>query len=120
MNDQALFNMERLERPARPSKAGGRKWGGQDSKRARDHCRAMLPAPCPRCGGLITPEDPESTWHAGHLEDHATGGSDKDLTNFAPEHGRCNMAAGGKLGARITNGHKVEQDWTRERTLRWW
>lgn len=119
----ALFDMEPLQRPARPKAAGARKWGGSDSRRAREHCRQLLkagPVACQRCGNPITAEDPESSWHAGHLEDHATGGNDKDMQNFQPEHTRCNTSAGGRLGAAITNGHKVEQDWSRERTLRWW
>lgn len=118
-----LFDMEPLQRPGRPARAKGRSWGGSDSRNARAHCRAMLaqgPVPCQRCGIEITKDDPESSWHAGHIEGHATGGNDKDPNNFTPEHGRCNTSDGGKLGARITNSHKVEQDWTRERTLRWW
>lgn len=115
----ALFEMEPLRRPSRP-KSTSRKWGGNDSRKARAACRAMLPHPCQRCGNVITAADPESSWHAGHLEDHATGGNDKDTANFAPEHARCNTSAGGRLGAAVTNSHKVEQDWSRERTLRWW
>ena len=117
---EALFDMEPLVKPARPKAGTGRRWGGNDSRKARAICRAMLPHPCRRCGGVITAEDPEASWHAGHIEDHATGGNDKDASNFAPEHAKCNMSAGGKLGARVTNSHKVEQDWSRERTLRWW
>jgi hypothetical protein len=119
----ALFQMEPLPRPERPSQASGRRWGGSKSTAARAHCRQLLaagPVPCQRCGQPITSDDPESSWHAGHIEGHATGGSDSDPANFTPEHARCNMSDGGKLGARITNGVKLEQDWTRERTLRWW
>ena len=123
---EALFDMEPLARPTRPTRPqaeGGRKWGGNDSRKARAHCRQLLqqgPVPCQRCNREITSADPESSWHAGHLEDHATGGSDTDTANFYPEHVKCNTSAGGKLGAAITNGHKLEQDWSRERTLRWW
>jgi len=116
----ALFDMEPLERPGRGQAAAGKKkWGGRDSTKARAHCRTLLPAACPSCGGMITAEDPEDTWHAGHLEDRGQGGSDS-LGNIVPEHARCNTSAGGKLGAAITNGNKVAVDWVRERTLKWW
>ena len=68
---------------------------------------------------MITADQPESTWHAGHIQDRAQGGSDS-RNNYAPEHATCNMSNGGKLGAAITNMATVAVDWTRERTLKWW
>jgi hypothetical protein len=119
MEQGGLFDMEPLERPAKPERTGKHKWGGRASHNARKIVRAMLPAGCYRCGGIITLEDPESSWHAGHIEDRGQGGEDK-ASNYAPEHAHCNTSAGGKLGAAITNGAKVAVDWTRERTLKWW
>jgi hypothetical protein len=119
MEQGGLFDMEPLERPGKPARQGRAKWGGRASANARAWCRAMLPAACPGCGGIITAEDPESSWHAGHIEDRAQGGQDSP-GNYRPEHARCNTSAGGKLGAAITNGAKVAVDWTRERTLKWW
>ena len=115
-----LFDMAPLERPdTRAARPGKKAWGGRASTNARAQVRAMLPAPCQACGGLITPDQPESTWHAGHIQDRAQGGADSG-SNYAPEHAKCNLSKGGQLGAAITNGAKVAVDWTRERTLKWW
>lgn len=119
MDQDGLFHMEPLTKPARPERTGKHAWGGRASHNARKHCRAMLPAGCMSCGGIITLEDPESSWHAGHIQDRAQGGADTP-SNYAPEHARCNTSAGGKLGAAITNRATVAVDWTRERTLKWW
>jgi hypothetical protein len=119
MEQDELFHMTPLERPQTARPGGKKKWGGRASTNARKIVRAMLPAACWRCGGMITLEDPESSWHAGHIEDRGQGGQDS-ASNYAPEHSRCNTSAGGKLGAAITNGTKVAVDWTRERTLKWW
>lgn len=57
---------------------------------------------CWRCGGII---DPEQRWDVGHRDPAAGHG----LGNLAPEHryktSRCqgNRAAGGRLGAAMTN-----------------
>lgn len=119
MEQAGLFDMEPLERPGKPQRQGKAKWGGRASHNARKICRAMLPTGCWRCGKPITLEDPESSWHAGHIEDRGQGGQDS-AGNYAPECTSCNLSAGGKLGAAITNGAKVAVDWTRERTLKWW
>lgn len=111
--------MAPLDRPSRGPGPARKAWGGRASTNARASCRAMLPAPCMSCGGMITADQPENTWHAGHIQDRAQGGSDSG-SNYAPEHAACNLSKGGKLGAAITNGAKVAVDWTKERTLKWW
>lgn len=115
MNEQpGLFA---IATPTRPS--GRKRWGGRDSERARAHCRALLPHPCQRCGGIITPDDPESTWHAGHIIDRMDGG-EHDPTATLPEHARCNTRAGGQRGAAVTNAHRAQDTPGREHTTRWW
>lgn len=111
--------MEPLERPDAVEPGTRKKWGGGASRKARELCRAMLPAACPSCGGMITAATPEKEWHAGHMEDRAQGGQD-GAGNYYPEHARCNTSKGGKLGAAIRNGKTVAVDWQRERTIKWY
>jgi hypothetical protein len=93
------------------------KWGGSVATAARKLLAATLPAPCWRCGVMLTKD---SKWTVGHLEDRTDGGSDNPA-NLAPECSRCNYSAGGKRGAAITNGRKVEAvDLTRFRRVKWW
>lgn len=109
-----LFHVEVPERPEKPK---GRRWGGNDSRAARSIVRGMLPSPCTRCGRTVT-EDME--WHADHIQEHAFGGA-SNASNYGPAHAKCNTSAGGKIGARMTNGHKQEQNNShRERTVKWW
>lgn len=102
--------------PERPAKAKGRRWGGNDSRQARAIVRPMLPAQCTRCPGIVT-EDMD--WHADHIQEHALGG-ESNASNYGPAHAKCNTSAGGKLGARMTNGYKQENTSHRERTVKWW
>jgi hypothetical protein len=116
MSDQLeLFH---VDEPERPSRGKVRRWGGNDSRRARDIVRPMLPAPCTRCGKIVTDE---MEWHADHLQRAVEGGSD-EATNFGPAHAKCNTSDGGKIGAAITNGFKQERDNRshREVTTKWW
>ena len=77
----------------------------------------MLPAPCWRCGRLLTLED---KWTAGHVTDRVDGGGNEP-GNLAPECPRCNYSAGGKRGAATTNVRKLEAtDITRYRRKKWW
>lgn len=119
--DQAeLFHMEPVQLPEGP---GGprKKWGGRQVAKARNICRAMLPAACWRgCGRVITPDWPERDWHAGHINGRAEGGEDT-AANYLPECRWCNTSEGGKLGAAITNGRKTSiPDVIRERTIKWY
>jgi hypothetical protein len=109
-----LFDMEPVHRsPAAPKK----RWGGHASTKARAHVRRMLPAPCNRCGNIVTDE---MDWHADHVQERGAGGADTP-DNYLPAHAHCNTSAGGKIGAAITNGTKVAPATiTRERRPRWW
>lgn len=108
-----LFDMEPVQRsPAAPKK----KWGGNRSTKARAIVRRMLPAGCVRCGGLVTDE---MEWHADHIQERDAGGGDSP-SNLGPAHARCNESHGGRIGAAITNGVRVQPGVTRERRPRWW
>ena len=108
-----LFDMEPVHRsPAAPAK----RWGGRASTNARAQVRRMLPAPCTRCGDLVTNE---MEWHADHIQERTYGGEDNP-NNFGPAHAHCNTNAGGKIGAATTNETKVAPAITRERRPRWW
>lgn len=105
-----------VEQPERPTRGGGRRWGGSDSRKAREYVATLLPAPCYRCGKPVTAD---MEWHADHVQEAAYGGADSN-ENYAPAHARCNTSAGGKLGAAITNGYRNENATTREVTVKWW
>lgn len=110
-----LFEIPPEYRPEKRSNTP--KWGGRKSTAARAKCRAMLPHPCRKCGGIITPEDPESSWDAGHETDRAAGGGH---TGIEPEHSRCNRSAGGKAGAAITNSKWAKPTMERVQVPQWW
>ena len=121
---ETLFDLGGAESVAKPRR---KRWGGNRSTEARKRVRAMLPAPCRSCGGIISPDDPESTWHAGHdqdrVETEALGLPEADVF---PEHATCNTSAGGRVGAAMTNGAKHGTPTTqvsheqREREPQWW
>lgn len=99
------------ERPAR------KKWAGGIVTAARKIVGAMLPAPCWRCGRTLTKDD---KWTVGHIEGRETGGADNPA-NYAPECPRCNFSEGGKVGAAITNGQRIEAvDIARVRRVKPW
>lgn len=124
MSQEVLFDMQGAERGSRPRRA---KWGGSKSTEARKRIRAMLPAPCWRCGTIINPDDPESSWHAGHEQDrHETEALGLPEAETLPECAKCNLSAGGKAGAAITNrstpgaqAATVTHE-QREREPQWW
>lgn len=73
------------------------KWGGKRVTQMRQRMAEQLPAPCWRCGRIITPD---MVWTIGHIiEADAAPELMWDPQNTAPEHARCNFAA----GARYTN-----------------
>ena len=119
-----LFDFGTADRPAGPRR---RRWGGSRSTEARKRVRAMLPAPCRSCGGIISPDDPESTWHAGHDQDRVeTEALGLPEAEVFPEHAKCNTSAGGRVGAAMTNEAKQGPAKTqvsheqREREPQWW
>lgn len=117
-NQDTLFDIRMPEPGAPAPRRSG--WGGSKSTKARARIRAILPAPCWRCGGIITREEPETSWQAGHPIDRMDGGSDQDTQ---PEHTTCNLSAGGKRGAAITNArhqHQQAGPVYRDKEPQWW
>lgn len=80
------------------------KWNGSDVRRERAQWRKRLPLPCCRCGWLIV-EDP-SQKSGGWQVDHYPISRELGGTQTWPAHSRCNMSAGGKRGAEITNAKR--------------
>ena len=79
-----------------------RGWSGRKVTTARRQWAARLPVPCRRCS---LPVLSSQAWHVGHIVDRALGGTD-DVGNQWPEHAACNLSAGGKVGAAITNARR--------------
>lgn len=116
--------MDPLPVPPPPPGQAKKKWGGRKVAAARAYCRDTFlragPTLCWRgCGRVITLDTPERDWHAGHVDGRAEGGAD-ELANYRVECRWCNLSAGGKLGAAITNGRKATVDTHRERTVKWY
>lgn len=118
-----LFDMAPLEAPrtGRPAK---KKWGGRAVMKLRQALGNTLPAPCWRCGKTVQPGD---SWHVGHIQDRSDGGQDDarliTLAEVAVECARCNLSAGGKRGAAVTNSRKVQTGALgtfRERSIKWY
>ena len=82
-------------------------WSGDKVRKARAFWLPQLPVPCAKCGKPVTHDSTKRAggWNVGHVHDRWAGGSD-DIANTWPEHDRCNMSAGGKVGAAMTNRHK--------------
>jgi 5-methylcytosine-specific restriction endonuclease McrA len=101
------------------------RWGGRTATRLRAYWTGRLNAaggalPCWRCGRAV---HVRGDWHVGHLIDRAQGGTDTEAGTW-PEHARCNLSAGGKVGARITNAKRAtvqrRMDSERSRGIRGW
>lgn len=92
----------------------GTKWSGSNVRKSRANWAVQLPVPCSRCG---KPVMPGSSWHVDHWPvPREMGGTDT-----WPAHAMCNMSAGGKRGAEITNGRRepVRTSRLEERPLAW-
>lgn len=59
-------------------------------------------ARCIECGRPVTPDQ---KWHAGHVTAAAAGG-EPTSGNVGPVHASCNLRAGGRAGAAVTNGRR--------------
>lgn len=85
---------------------------------ARAHWRARLPLPCFRCGQAVLPEH---AWHVEHVLDRHLGGS-LGVENQWVSHAQCNMSAGGRIGAALTNSKRpsavARAESERERNIR--
>jgi len=77
-------------------------WSAKNRK-ARDRIKSLLPLPCVECRRPVFPTD---VWDVGHVVALSLGG---DINNYGPAHRRCNRRAGGKLGAKKTNGRDPRQ-----------
>lgn len=118
-----LFDMEPLV-PPKPARSQGKRWGGRAVMKLREQLGATLPANCWRCGRTVNPGDP---WHVGHIQDRADGGQADarlvTLADVAVECAPCNLGAGGRRGAAVTNAGKVKAGplgTFRERTIKWY
>ena len=75
------------------------KWSGTYVKRARAYVADTLPAPCRRCGRLLSID---SDWTVGHIVDAAIAPElEHDPANWSAECRRCNLRAGAILGNRM-------------------
>lgn len=71
---------------------------------ARAQWRPRLPVPCCRCGKPVVP-NPQLP-HDGWQVDHWPVPREQGGTETWPAHSLCNLSAGGKRGAAITNSRK--------------
>lgn len=77
------------------------RWAGTPVTRARAYWAARLPLPCSRCGKPVIPDTtkPDHGWQVDHWPiPRELGGTDT-----WPAHRTCNLLAGAKRGAQITN-----------------
>jgi 5-methylcytosine-specific restriction endonuclease McrA len=66
----------------------------------REQIAARLPLPCvEQCGNLV---QSGQAWHVAHLIPASQGGQ-TIASNVGPAHARCNLKAGGKMGAATVN-----------------
>lgn len=83
------------------------RWSGSASRSARALWQARIDAAggwvCCRCGRLVLPGVPSGKyWQPDHWPvPRELGG-----TETVPAHTRCNLSAGGKRGAAITNARR--------------
>lgn len=71
--------------------------------KVREQIEARLPLPCVEgCGNLVVKGQ---AWHVAHIVPASQGGR-TTAANCGPAHARCNLKAGGKLGAAVTNGRR--------------
>jgi 5-methylcytosine-specific restriction endonuclease McrA len=71
----------------------------RDRGRVRAVIAAQLPMPCVECGHPVTAGQ---TWHVAHIHP-AMGGGRTTVDNCGPAHARCNLVAGGRMGAAVVN-----------------
>ena len=74
-------------------------WTGNEVRKARNAWIVQLTLPCCRCGKPVTRD---MKWQVDHYPIPREFGG----TQTWPAHAYCNMSAGGKRGAKITNMKK--------------
>lgn len=67
--------------------------------KVRAFIRSQLPLPCVECGRDVTDD---ARWHVAHILPASRGGR-TTIENCGPAHPSCNLRAGGKLGAAVSN-----------------
>lgn len=67
---------------------------------------AQLPMPCVECGRPVTADQ---VWHVAHVVPASQGGR-TTVDNCGPAHARCNLIAGGRLGAAVSNSSRRAAD----------
>lgn len=78
------------------------KWSTHSPK-LRAKILPLLPLPCIECGRPVTKD---MKWHVGHRLAAMVPGSRPTAANTGPAHAGCNLKAGGKLGAKVTNSRR--------------
>ena len=68
----------------------------------REQIAARLPLPCVECSRPVLAEQ---SWHLAHIVPASQGGK-TTASNTGPAHATCNLKAGGKLGAAVTNAQR--------------
>jgi len=85
-------------------------------RKTRPLIQRQLPAPCvnagahPSCTGIVQPGD---KWEIAHLpgKDYVlTRDEYPTLHDVGPAHRACNRAAGGRLGAAVTNQRRAVEN----------
>ena len=69
--------------------------------KVRELIASRLPLPCVDCGNAV---QAGQAWHVGHRIPASQGGQ-TTVENCGPSHVRCNLKAGGRLGARARNNN---------------
>jgi len=72
----------------------------------REQIEARLPLPCVE--GCGEPVMAGQAWHVAHLVPASQGGQTV-ASNVGPAHARCNLKAGGRLGARTSNTRRLAE-----------
>lgn len=72
----------------------------------------QLPLPCVECGRSVVGRYGVD-WQVGHRQGASRGGA-PTLRNCGPVHIACNLRAGGREGARVTNARRARGNGIRE------
>ena len=93
-----------------------RKWAGRAVTNARAIVATWLPKPCPRCGHPVTTDH---QWHIDHIPPRAQLDPEQwyNPTYWHAAHAKCNLTAGGKLGAQHTNTKRTNTPRTQAATI---
>lgn len=79
------------------------KWGGRTATNKRRDWAKRLPVLCCRCGRPVLATQ---AWQVDHYPIPREHGG----TETWPAHAKCNLSAGGKRGAQLTNARRARPD----------